>query len=429
MIWATTSLGELATLAGGEVRTGPFGTQLHKRDYVDDPTATPVIMPKDMVDGRIETASIARVDDDVVNRLSQHILRAGDIVLGRRGEIGRRAWIGDTEDGWLCGTGSMRISLNNSKAIRPRFLFYYLGLQQSISWLNGHAVGATMSNLSAGVVKQMPVRYPPLTVQDMIVAALDQLDDLLENSRQRIEILEKTVRLLYREWFVHFGFPGHEYIELVDSELGPIPEDWSVSELSDLVSTQYGYTESATRDPVGPHYLRGMDINKNSYIDWSAVPFCPISDGNRQKFAIKIGDLFVIRMADPGKVGICEREVDGVFASYLVRMRPVDHRITSYYLFFALSDEPYQAWITRASTGATRQSVSAKVMTEPSLLVPPARVLAQFDAAVIPIRSLMSCLLEQNAVVREARGLLLPRLVSGELDVSEFGAELEAVQV
>ena len=102
-------------------------------------------------------------------------------------------------------------------------------------------------------------------------------------------------------------------------------------------------------------------------------------------------------------------------------------RITPYYLFFALGDEPYQGWVTGASTGATRKSVSAKVMTEPDVVVPPALVLEQFDEAVRPVRSLINNLLEQNAVLREARDLLLPRLVSGELDVSELDLGLEAL--
>ena len=228
MTWMTSTLGDLASQAGGEVRTGPFGTQLHKSDYVDDPAATPVVMPKDMSDGKIDSSSIARVDDEVVERLNSHVLRAGDIVLGRRGDIGRRAWTSDAEEGWLCGTGSIRIAVNGSKQIHPRFLFYYLGFEQTIGWLKGHSVGATMSNLSAGVVQQLPVRYPPLALQDVIVKVLDSLDSLIENNRRRIEILEEMARLLYREWFVHFRFPGHEDVDLVDSDLGPIPEGWEV---------------------------------------------------------------------------------------------------------------------------------------------------------------------------------------------------------
>ena len=238
MTWTTTTLGDLARQAGGEVRTGPFGAQLHKSDYVDDPMATPVVMPKDMVDGRIETASIARVNGEVLERLSSHTLRTGDIVLGRRGDIGRRAWTGGTEDGWLCGTGSMRITVSGSREIRPRFLFYYLDLQETIGWLEGHSVGATMPNLSAGVVKQLPVRYPSLALQDVVIEALDSVEELVENNRRRIELLEEMARVLYQEWFVRFRFPGHEDVGLVDSDLGPIPKGWGQTCLADEVTLQ-----------------------------------------------------------------------------------------------------------------------------------------------------------------------------------------------
>ena len=305
----------------------------------------------------------------------------------------------------------------------PSFLKYaldYMKLRlQSVSG------GTTQDNLSVAKLLSFDFPAPAIDAQRQVAGALRSFDDLIENNRRRIEILEEMARLLYREWFVHFRYPGHENVKLVDSGLGPIPDGWDVARLSDLVSTQYGYTESANTDPVGPHYLRGMDMNKTSFVDWSSVPFCPISELDRHKFAVQVGDVFVIRMADPGKVGICEREVDAVFASYLVRLRSTDGRITPYYLFFTLSDEPYQGWVTGASTGATRKSVSAKVMTEPSVVVPCTEVLERFDDAVLPVRSLLNNLLEQNALLRKARDLLLPRLLSGELDVSELGLEME----
>jgi len=137
------TLAELTECCGGEVRTGPFGSQLHKADYVEDKDATPVVMPKDMLDGRIDVSSIARIDDEARDQLSQHVLSAGDIVLARRGDIGRRAWVGDAESGWLCGTGSMRISLRSCPRVRARYLYYYLATDAAVGWLEGHAVGAT----------------------------------------------------------------------------------------------------------------------------------------------------------------------------------------------------------------------------------------------------------------------------------------------
>lgn len=190
--------------------------------------------------------------------------------------------------------------------------------------------------------------------------------------------------------------------------------------LAQLVSTQYGYTESAQDEPIGPRYLRGMDMNKTSYIDWSTVPYCSISDEAYPKFKVRLGDVFVIRMADPGKVGMCEVDVDAVFASYLVRLRPLGGRLTSYLLFFTLRDAVYQGWVTGASTGATRKSVSAKVMTEPLIVLPTSEVQAQFDSAVGPLRSLLNTLIRHNAQLSALRDFLRPKLITGQIDVSQL---------
>src|SRR5262249_9810148 len=155
-----------------------------------------------------------------------------------------------------------------------------------------------------------------------------------------------------------------------------------------------------------------------SYIDWDTVPYCPIDAHERQRFAVVPGDVFVIRMADPGKVGICETPVDAVFASYLVRLRPADGRITPYYLFFTVSDDAYQAWATGASTGTTRKSLSAKAMTEPVVIVPPVELQTTFDDVAIPIRSELNMLVEQCAALRQTRDLILPKLITGQIDVS-----------
>jgi len=144
---------------------------------------------------------------------------------------------------------------------------------------------------------------------------------------------------IYREWFIKFRFPGHEKARFVDSPLGMIPEGWVVKKLSEFVDTQYGYTESAQKEKVGPKYVRGTDINKTSYIQWDSVPYCPIGPEKHAQYKLFVGDIVVIRMADPGKVGIIEKKIDAVFASYLIRFHIKNDNLTPYYLFyFLLSD-------------------------------------------------------------------------------------------
>ena len=421
MTWTTTTLGEIARRAGGEVRTGPFGSQLHKSDYVDDVTATPVVMPRDMVDGRVDTTSIARVDDSVVERLSSHVLRTGDIVLGRRGDIGRRAWTSDTEDGWLCGTGSIRITINGSSEVRPRFLFYYLGLPQTTGWLQGHAVGATMSNLSAGVVQQLPIRYPPTTIQEAIVDVLDAFEGLIENSRRRIEILEEMARLLYREWFVHFRFPGHEEVRLVVSDLGLIPEEWVAGRFSDLVSEirrSVAPDEIAEGSPVvGLEHLPRRSTTLHEWERASAV-------GSRRKPFIE-GDILF------GKIRpYFHKIVDAPFAGYsstdAIVFRPKEEVHRNRALAIASSDE-FVGLATATSNGTKMPRANTEILMSHGIPHPTDDLERAFNATVGPMDDLRKILAAQSRRLREARDLLLPRLVSGELDVSELDLDLVAV--
>ncbi len=162
-----------------------------------------------------------------------------------------------------------------------------------------------------------------------------------------------------------------------------------------------------------------MDINKRSFVDWSAVPYCKMDGEQEARFRLEVGDVCVIRMANPGKVGIVERPVDAVFASYLVRLRSSEPRVPPYLLFHHLDAPEYQSWISGSSTGSTRKSASAGVLTEPPVVVPSQEIAALFDARIGALRGEMATRVEQSAALAATRDLLLPRLVTGRLDISD----------
>jgi type I restriction enzyme S subunit len=286
--------------------------------------------------------------------------------------------------------------------------------------------GATQDNLSLDKLLSFLIPAPGVDEQSRIGAILSAYDELMENSQRRIRLLETMARALYREWFVHFRIPAEVLtkagaspkIKLVLSPLGNIPQGWEVRKLADFVTTKYGYTESTNVEPVGPKYLRGMDINKTSFIDWSEVPYCPITPEDHEAYRLRVGDVVVIRMADPGKVGIVEQEVDGVFASYLIRVAPKDDRLSPYFLFYLMESAEYYAYITGASTGTTRKSASAGVIADYQFVLPPQNVVEQFERRVSELRSLLTTLLKQIVNLRLTRDLLLPRLLSGQLELS-----------
>jgi type I restriction enzyme, S subunit len=228
--WIVKTIGEICDLGNGKVQTGPFGSQLHQSDYQVE--GYPFVMPKDIINGKIDESSVARVSINHVERLSKHKLSLGDILYGRRGDIGRQALVRRENVGWLCGSGCLRISLGNSP-IDPKFFHFYLKLPEVMSWVENQAIGATMPNLNTKILRSVPVRYPTnIHHQQKIVAIVSAYDDLIENNDRRITLLEKTAEEIYREWFVRLRFPGHEQVTFHKG----IPEGWEIRPFSQVAS-------------------------------------------------------------------------------------------------------------------------------------------------------------------------------------------------
>ena len=223
--------------------------------------------------------------------------------------------------------------------------------------------------------------------------------------------------MIFKEWFKKFKFPGHEKVKMIDSELGKIPEGWEIKKLSDLVSTQYGYTESASEKEIGPRFLRVIDINKSDWIDWSSVPYCKINDKDLLKYRLSAGDVVIARMADPGKVAIIEENVNAVFASYLIRLKPLNKSVGNYFLYFYLTSSQYQGFIFGSSTGTTRQSANARVITDCYLAVPKDEIIKEFETIANLLRKMIQTKVKENQKLAEMRDLLLPKLMRGELRV------------
>lgn len=172
--WKWTALGELCFGKKG-IQTGPFGSQLHQEDYAQE--GVPLVMPKNIIDLRIQTDGIARIPNDLAQGLSRHLMEEGDIVYGRRGDIGRRAYISKNEAGFFCGTGCLRLRPDQN-LIAPRYLFLALGTAETEGAIKARATGATMPNLSAGAMKDVPVLVPHRTIQREFDAVVEPIQSL-----------------------------------------------------------------------------------------------------------------------------------------------------------------------------------------------------------------------------------------------------------
>lgn len=173
--WRETTLGDLVADSGGAIQTGPFGSQLHASDYVA--TGTPIVMPTNIGENFILEDGIARVSDADADRLARHRLTAGDIVYSRRGDVERRALVRPENEGWLCGTGCLRVHFGSHVSTVPEFVSYALGTEWTREWITKHAVGATMLNLNTTILNAVPLRVPDSAAQIAIAEVLGALDD------------------------------------------------------------------------------------------------------------------------------------------------------------------------------------------------------------------------------------------------------------
>ena len=193
--WKEYKLGEIA-----DVQTVPFGSQLHQSDYVY--VGIPSIMPVNIGNRMdISTEKIVYITEKDAKRLSRYRVQIGDIVYSRRGDVEKCAYINEKENGWLCGTGCLRIRIDLSKA-DSKFIAYYLSTDDMKSWISNNAVGTTMPNLNSSILQQIPLSLPTLPTQRRIATILSSLDDKIDLLHRENATLEQMAETMFRQWFV-----------------------------------------------------------------------------------------------------------------------------------------------------------------------------------------------------------------------------------
>ena len=381
MSWMTVKLADVSD----NIQTGPFGSQLHQSDYSEE--GIPVVMPKDLINGKISEASIARVDQIHVQRLFRHKIEEGDILYSRRGDVGRCAFAGKKEAGWLCGTGCLRVSIDRKKA-NPQFVFYQLQKPETVGWVVKHAVGATMLNLNTSILSEVPLEIPSLDQQNRIVETLSAYDDLIETNRRQIKLLEEAAQRLYKEWFVDLRYPGYENVPVVDG----VPEGWKKKKVTDLLQIKYGKDHKALDNGEIPVYGSGGVMRKVKPILYSGQSVLIPRKGSLNNILYVEGDFWTI---------------DTMFYSV-----PLVQNIAKYcYLFLSRLD------MYSFNIGAAVPSMTVNILDGIDILEPSERVLVLFEAKAGVLFDRITHLTRQNETAAEARDRLLPKLMSGEIAV------------
>ena len=393
MMWESKTLGEISL----SIQTGPFGSQLHQSDYSDD--GTPVVMPKDLMDGTISEESIARVSKEHVERLEKHKIQEGDILYSRRGDVGRCAFTSEREVGWLCGTGCLKVRVDIEKA-EPKFVFYQLQKAETIGWVVNHAVGSTMLNLNTSILSAVPVDIPEIEIQRKIVSILAAYDELIENNQKQIKLLEEAAQRLYKEWFVDLRFPGHEDAAIIDG----VPEGWKREKLVDIADVQYGFAFDGSlfnSQGKGTPIIRIRNIPSGTTNDFT-------TQEADEQYIVSNGDIVVGRDGEFHINSWCGK------TAYLVqrtcKFTPKKELMRGW-LLQALY-EPIK-FFEKTVVGATVAHLGKKHIDTIELLTGPDDLYALFN----DLFNKRQLLLNQNILLKEARDRLLPKLMNGEFEV------------
>jgi type I restriction enzyme S subunit len=429
--WRETTVGVLCDEGVLHTQTGPFGSQLHSYDYV--PSGVPVVPTEGIGRRRLLTEGIPEVAEETAARLSRHRLKAGDILFARRGvqATGLSAIVTPRQEGWLCGTGAILLRIKG-KAVDPEFLSFFLSAEESVLWLKQHAVGAVMPNLNEGVIRQIPLKLPPLAEQKAIAAVLGALDDKIELNRRMNATLEAMARALFQSWFVDFDpvrakldgrppaaldpataalFPD----SFRDSEAGHIPKGWTVGKVSDLATLNRGAVNPGDfPTETFDHYSlpafdngRTPKVELGSAIMSNKLTVTPnsvlLSKLNPHIPRIWLPDLHASRRS------VCSTE-------FMVACSKPG--VSREYLFSLFTSSAFASIYGTLVTGTTgsHQRIRPESVLDMKIVIPSPSLIRAFTDLAKPMFDRINRNTEQSRTLATLRDKLLPKLLSGELN-------------
>lgn len=278
------------------------------------------------------------------------------------------------------------VKINNDNVLNPDFLYYLFNFSAYRAQVRASASGSTVRHTSPRRIYQCKVWVPSVKEQEEIAKTLGSYDDLIENNRRRIELLAESARLLYREWFVHLRFPGHEHVKVVDG----VPEGWERKPLEEITKLHYGKALKEQDRITGPAPVYGSSGEV----------------GTHEKGLVPGPGIVVGRKGTVGSVFWVDRDFWPIDTVYYVEPDDV-----SFSLFYVLSHIPF------VSSDAAVPGLNRKFAYSRPVLWPSAYLRDQFEEYVADMSAQISNLKRQNKKLAEARDLLLPRLMNGEIAV------------
>jgi len=410
--WQKVKLADYVELLAG------FPFKSHR--FTDNPSDVPLVKGENVSQGRILWDISKRWPVSGWNDLEKFHLVPGDVVVAMD-----RPWIpaglkwsyireGDPKA--LLVQRCARLRSSNG-CLDQDFLRFVIGGPEFEGYVKPITTGVNVPHISGRQILDFEFTLPPLPIQRRIAGILSAYDDLIENSQRRIKILEEMARRLYREWFVHFRFPGHEGCTFIDSPLGEIPVGWEVATLGDLYNTGSGGTPSRAH----PEYY------ENGTIDWVKSQELldgfvlsteeRITEAALEKSSAKLFPsgtvLIALYGATIGKLAILSSPAATNQACCAVL--PKHSAFGREFAFFALLLNRER--IIGLRLGAAQQNISQVLLRNFECLKPPIELLHLFSDHTAPLLNQTLALQRQIQNLRRTRDLLLPRLLSGQMDV------------
>lgn len=337
-------------------------------------------------DGRLDFSEIRHVSEQDFPKWTRRVTpQQDDIVFSYEATLHRYAVIPDDFRGCL----GRRLALirPNTEKVYPRFLHYYFLTPKWRAVVESNVVsGATVDRIPIKKFPDFDIELPRINEQKRISDILSAYDDLIENNRRRIQLLEQAARLLYKEWFVHLRFPGHEHVKIIDS----VPEGWAKKPLGKIGKLNYGKALKTDNRFPGPFPVYGS----------SGVV------GTHDKALIEGPGIIVGRKGNVGSIYWSDRDFFPIDTVYFI-----DSASSSFFLYYSLLHTQF------ISTDVAVPGLNRDFAHSREILLPETKLLNLFEEWGTPIHKQISKLQRYNAVLGHARDLLLPRLMNGEIAV------------
>ena len=351
--------------------------------------------------------------------LENFTLKEGDLLFARQSLVasgtGKCSIVLRVPETTTFESHLIRVRLDSTSVI-PSFYFYYFESPQGKANIQSLVMQVAAAGIRGSELQRLSVPVPPKQIQKNISEVLSAFDDLIENNTRRIQILEEMAQRIYREWFVHFRYPGHDKDKQVDSgtELGMIPEGWSISSLGEIAEEHRTTVSPKTLPPTTPCIgLEHMPRKSITLSNWGMA-----EDVESNKLQYFEGDILFGKIRPYfHKVGIALN--DGICSTDTFIVRGKSNKL--HHLVLAImSSKMFVDYTTAGSQGTKMPRANWNVMTKFDIVIPPNGLLETFSQKSGIITSQLKVLAVQIHRCTEIRDLLLPKLISGQIDVSDL---------